>query len=179
MKMKKLEKYMQDNLEAFDSSEPEAGHFRRFEERLAAANAEPVPVTGRGHLLKVAALILVLISVSAVVFDFATREFRDKFSAGNGAELPVEIREALAYYDNQASAQMAVLQKLTVNRKDGALLAAAAEKEIRELDASTSELKQSHAVNPGNEKILDAIIRNQRMKETCLNTLINLLSPTK
>jgi hypothetical protein len=177
--MANLEKYMKDHRDEFDSGEPEPGHFRRFEERLAASHIEPGPASGRGHLLKVAALILLLISVSAVVFDFATKELREKFAGRGEAELPFEISEAVNYYDNQASVKMAVLEKLAVDREDGALLTEAAAKEIRDLDAATNDLKRSIAMNPGNEQIFDAIIRNQQMKETYLNTLINQLSHTK
>ena len=178
--MSNLEKYIKDHLDEFDASEPAPGHFKRFEDRLAARPEEPPARVNRSLALKVAAMILILISVSVFVFDFATREIRERFANdNNGAELPSEIREAVAYYDNQTNAKLVTLHKLALNRADGAKLTASAEQEIKELDVTTSELKLSHAENPGNEKILDAIIRNQQMKEILLNTLISQLTHTQ
>ena len=175
--MPNLEKYIKDHRDEFDSNEPEPDHFRRFEQRL---NGQPElkPIRhNRYRLLKIAALIIMLISVSVFVFDFATREIRERFAAEKqGRELPVEIREAVQYYDNQTRTQLAAITKLAANREDASVLNTSALKEISNLDATTEELKNSLAGNPGNEHILDAIIRNQRMKETMLTNIITQLS---
>jgi hypothetical protein len=178
--MPNLEKYIRDHHDEFDSIEPEQGHFRRFEDRLNARHETRMPDRNRSRLLKIAALIILLVSVSVFVFDFATREIRERLAAGQkGTEMPVEIREALQYYDNQTKTQIAAIQKLTTNHEDATTLNASALKDIQSLDASTDELKRSLSGNPGNEHILDAIVRNQQMKETMLNTIITQLTQLK
>jgi hypothetical protein len=178
--MANLEKFVKDHLDEFDSHEPEPGHFKRFENRLNAKQvAKPVANT-RLQILKIAALIIILITVSVFVFDFATREIRERFEvAEQGSELPAEIREAVQYYDNQANNRMADLYQLAANHVGAKALSASALQDIQNLDAATDELMRSLAGNPGNEKILDAIIRNQRMKETMLNTIITRISEAK
>lgn len=178
--MPDLHKYIRDHQSEFDDAEPSAGHFDRFAARLDTLPATRSIARTRSQMLKVAALIVVLISVTVMVFDLATREIRDRFdTAKQGSELPLEIREAVQYYDNQSGKQIAALQSLTANHKDAVALNASVLKEIKSLDATTSELKKSLAENPGNERILDAIIQNQQMKETMLNNIITQLSPTK
>lgn len=171
---------MTENRAEFDDAEPSAGHFEKFHARL---NEQPVIQTQarhHSHLLKIAALIIVLISVSVFVFDFATRKISERFAAeAQGSELPLEIREAVQYYDTKSVTQIAALNKLTANHTDAKELTASALKEIESLDAATSELKKSLSGNPGNEKIFDAIIQNQQMKETMLNTMITQLSQSK
>jgi hypothetical protein len=131
----------------------------------------------RSLLLKIAALIIILITVSVVAFEFVTREISNRFAIEKeGTELPLEIREAFQYYDNQTSVQMATLSKLAQRREDALALNTSALNEIRSLDAITSDLKQSLSENPGNELILDAIVRNQQLKETMLNTMITQIS---
>ncbi|MDP1622026.1 MAG: hypothetical protein Q8M08_06765 [Bacteroidales bacterium] len=175
--MPKLEKYIKDHLDEFDAFEPDPGHFKRFEDRVGAVPVLSPFRFNRAVMLKVAALILVMISVSVIVFDFATSELRVRIFAENqGSELPLEIREAVRYYDNQATIKIAAIQKLSVNQQDADVLKNSAISEIQNLDATTEELKRSLAKNPGNEHILDAIIQNQQMKETMLNTILTQLS---
>ena len=178
--MPNLEKFIKDHLEEFDSFEPEPGHFKRFEDRLKAQPGLKPSVHNRWMMLRIAALIIILITVSVFVFDLATREIRERFAAEKqGAELPLEIREAVRYYENQTDMQVATLHKLAAHHEDAGALNASALKEIQSLDATTNELKKSLSENPGNEQILDAIIRNQQMKESMLNTIITQLSQSE
>ena len=175
--MQRLEKYMDDHREEFDTSEPEPGHFRRFEDRLAQQRTTELTVHNRSLLLRIAALVLILVCVSVFIFDLATSEIRQRFAGlKQGMELPQEIRDAEQYYDNQTRTQMAAIGKLAESHKDAGALSASALKEIQNLYNMTNELKESLAKTPGNERILDAIIQNQRMKETMLNTIIMQLS---
>ena len=178
--MPDLEKYIKSHFDEFNSNEPDSGHFTRFENRL---NAQPqLKPSGRNRslLLKIAATILILIILSAFIFEFATREIRERFYAEKAkTELPPEIMQAVQYYDNQTNAQIATLNKLAANREDAGTLNASVLKEIQSLDATTNELKISLLKNPGNDHILDAIIQNQQMKETMLNTIITHMSVQK
>lgn len=175
--MPDIEKYIKDHLDEFGSNEPEPGHFRRFEDRLAKESAGMRPLHSRSTLMRIAALIVVLVTVSVFIFDFATRQFRESFAGdGNTSELPLEIREAEQYYDNITTTQIATLNHLAAHHDDAGRVSSAALKEIQGLDATIDELKESLTASPGNERIMDAIIRNQQMKETILNTIIARLS---
>jgi len=175
--MSELEKYIQEHQQEFETFEPDPGHFDRFISRL---NEQPVilkPTGNRSVMLKAAALILILISVSVFVFEFATNEIRERFASGRpGTELPLEISEAVQYYDNQASAQLGALNKLAANNAEALSLTESAMKEIRSLDQATADLKQTWSGNPGNEHILDAIVRNQQMKGIILTNIIHQLN---
>ena len=175
--MTNLEKQIKNHLEEFDSQEPNQGHFKRFEDRLREQPELKSQGQNRLQGIKIAALIIIMISVSVFVFDFATREIRERFSAEKErTELPLEIREAVQYYNNQTNTQIATLHKMAANHAEAGALNASVLKEIQSLDHATEELEMSLQDNPGNEQILDAIIRNQRMKETMLNTIITQIS---
>lgn len=178
--MTDLQKFIREHRAEFDDAEPSTGHFERFASQLDEQPVVRSIARGRSQMLKVAAMIIVMVSVSVFVFDLATREIRDMFaSEKQETELPLEIREAVLYYDNQSRTQIAALHKLAVNNEDADALSASALKEIQGLDATTNELKKSLAENPGNEHILDAIVRNQQMKETMLKTIITQVSQSK
>lgn len=177
--MTDLEKFMVDHRDEFDAYEPAQGHFERFGQRLAS---KPVvePALRQPVMLKIAAIILLMITVSVFVFDLAGRAISDRFASGRqGGELPLEIRQAVQYYDNQTDTQLAALHKLAALQHEPGGISEAAVKEIRDLDAATAELKKLLAGNPGNERILDAIIQNQQMKESVLNTIISRVSQQK
>ena len=61
--MDKLEKYVAENRNLFDDSEPSEGHLDKFREKL---ESQPVASLGmnRSLLLKVAAGLLILLTVS-------------------------------------------------------------------------------------------------------------------
>jgi len=178
--MPDLEKYIKDHKDEFDTLEPGNGHFHRFEDRLASQPVAVQPGIKRPMILKVAALILLMITVSVFVFDLATREIRERFATEKpGTELPLEIREAVQYYNNQTNTQIGTLRKLAAARREAGVASESAAAEIKNLDAATAELKKLLADNPGNEHILDAIIQNQQMKGSVLQTIITQLSQTK
>jgi hypothetical protein len=175
--MGNLEKFIRENREQFDGTEPLDGHLGRFRERLGSVE-EPLAIgTSRFHLLKVAAVILLIISVSVLVFDQGARFIRNRFSPETAAtQLPGEISEAMQYYDAKAIAQLSQLRKLTSDPVQADLINEDALKEMEALDAGTRELQQSLAENPNNERIQAAMIQNQQMKEGVMNTIISKLS---
>ena len=175
--MTDLKKFIHDHRDEFDDMEPDPNHFNRFEERLSAMSSiRPVPVN-RFQMLRIAALILVLISVSVFVFDLATREIRERFGAQTARlELPVDVKEAILYYDNQSAKQLAEISKLAGNNPAGRELSASAMKEIDKLDENTNELKGSLLQNPNNERLLAALIQNQQMKDGILSNIVSKLT---
>lgn len=178
--MSNLEKFVHDHLAEFDSDEPGPGHFRRFEDRLDSLPGRSRSLPGRFTALRVAAMILILVSVSVVIFDAATSGLNDWFpAAGRQAELPAEIRDAMKYYDDRATVQLATIRQLAMNREDAASISASTLTEVRLLDAGTEELKRTLTANPGNEALLDAIVRNRQMKEQMLKTIIKKLSQSE
>ncbi|MEI6436941.1 MAG: hypothetical protein WCP32_19115 [Bacteroidota bacterium] len=175
--MSNLQKFIREHREEFDDSEPSNDHFERFAALLDEESETNIPARNRSQMLKIAALILLLIGLSAIIFDFATQQIRTRFSSyQTNSELPDELRDVIRYYDNHANVQLAALGNLTVGNKDAVALNESVLREIGILDALTAELKINLKDNPGNERIEAAIIRNQQMKESILNTIINEIS---
>lgn len=178
--MSDLEKFIRDHREELDSSEPGPAHFKKFETLL---QKQPIILhTGihRSMMLKVAALILVMITVCVFVFDLATKGIRDRLMNQNaGTELPLEVKEAVQYYDMQVAERFGQLHKLASSSEEARILNSNAFREIQNLDVSTDELKRSLAENPNNERILAALIQNQQMKEGIMNNIINQLTQVR
>ncbi|MCK9205190.1 MAG: hypothetical protein M0P58_12255, partial [Bacteroidales bacterium] len=178
--MSVIEKFIRDHREEFDTVEPDPGHFQRFEARLQQRPTARTPALSHSGMLWVAALIVILISVSVFAFDFATQEIRDRFNNREAnAELPLEVREVVQYYDVRVTNRIGQLNALASNNEEARELRTDAMKEIQTLDVNTGELKKSLAENPNNERILAALIQNQQMKEGIINDIIDHLSQVK
>lgn len=175
--MTNLEKLIRGKRDSFDTEEPAEGHFARFEARLEAQPGQSPSYANRFTMLKIAALVLLLISVSVFIFDLATREIRERFAGkGNASELPLELREAMQYYNSQTEQQMGKIRSLAASNEQARELSRNALKEIASLDHNTGDLKTELQENPGNERIQAAILLNQQMKEGIMNNIITQLT---
>ena len=151
--MSKLINFAREHRAEFDELEPSAGHLERFAARLNEQPETLLSGRGRSQALKIAAVIVALITGSIFVFDLVTREIRDRFSAEQqGKELPLEIREAIQYYENQSSTQITTIHKLAMARQGADDLVSSAMKNIQGINDATDELEKSLSENPGNEQ---------------------------
>jgi hypothetical protein len=172
--MDKLEKFITENLESFDDAEPLAGHFSRFEEKLDQQQAHSGVAFGKNFFLKIAAGLLILMTVSVYIFDFAAKQVSKNLSGeGKSALVPAEMQDAINYYDEAASAKLGQINKLACCGQDIRKIYSMADNEMKTLNANSTELQKSLSENPGNERIQAAIIQNSQMKEKVMNQLVN------
>ena len=174
--MNNLDKLIKENREKFDGIEPLDGHFERFREKLGYAGEDGIRTPSRFGLLKVAAIILVIITGSVLVFDQATKSIRDRFSNTEESQLTSEMAEAVQYYDARALDRMKDVDRLASDPLQADKINEEALKEMQVLDENTRELQKSLAENPNCERLQAAIIQNQQMKEGVMNTIVNQLN---
>ena len=175
--MAELEKYIDHHRDEFDADEPSAGHFDRFALMLDEVGDHQPQLRAGAGFLKIAAIILLFICAGAFVVEFAAKQVMSRFSSPQTSSvLSREITDAMLYYDNQSSDQMAVLQSLTKGHPDAVSTGKTVLAEIQNLDNSARELKNSLLENPGNERIEAALIQNRQMKNVILNTVITQMS---
>ncbi len=175
--MKKLEDFIQQNREAFDLESPSDGHLERFLERLDQQSVVKTIRPARRLILSIAATALILISLGAVGYEMFTHRFTGWFmmSAGQSG-ISAELEDAIQYYDLKTNEQIAHLSSLTSADRDLLQLSQPILDEIRNLDASTSEMKKQLQSDPGNEHIESAIVQNQQMKQSILSSVINRIT---
>jgi hypothetical protein len=178
--MDKLEKFVKENRDIFDENEPSIGHFDRFEEKIDTRFGHQKAGMNRSFLLKIAAGLIILMTVTVFLFDFAARQI-SKYAQNNsqGKDLPVELQEAVNYYDDAASNHLNKIRKLACCGQDSRKIYSLASGELDALDANTVELRNTLKENPGDDRVQSALLRNQRMKETVLNNMISKMKSAK
>lgn len=171
--MDNLEKFITENRELFDDALPPEGHLSRFESKLDQQNALPGRSFDRYFLLKIAAGLLILLTVSVYIFDFAANHLSKSLTGENkAAVVSTEIQDAINYYDDAASTKLGQINKLACCGQDTRNIYSMASAELRSLNANSEELKKMLAKNP-DERVQAAIIQNQKMKEKVMSDLVN------
>ena len=172
--MDKLDKFISENARLFDDSEPDKGHFERFTERLDRETVVTPFRINRGLMLRIAAVILVLITATVLVFDMGMKRLSKSFEMVNtGTGLTNEMQDAMFYYDGQTSDRLGEFNKLACCGEEKVHLNSMVSSELNSLDASIAELKQALRDNPDNERLQAALIRNQQMKNQVLDNMIS------
>jgi hypothetical protein len=177
--MDKLEKFIESKRDIFDDHEPSPGHFDRFREKLGMQPETEPREKSRFYFIRVAAVIIVLLTVSVFLFDFAIRWIPG--FGGNTAsagELPPDLQEAVSYYNETANTHLGRIQKLACCGQDSHKLYSIASGELTALDANTRELTQTLKEHP-DDRVKAALIRNQQMKETIMKNMIRQMSNAK
>ncbi len=178
--MKKLEEFVNEHRAEFDGSEPAEGHFDRFASKLMQDTGIRQQPTNRFHVLKLAAVILLLITVGVAATEFVSGELlRRIFRSDETSHLTKDMKDAISYYDGQTLDKLEQLEKLARTSPDVKRMQVALLRDISNLDASTNDLKKSLGQNPGNERIQAAIIQNQQMKESIVTIILQNVSSQK
>lgn len=171
--MDKLENFISENRELFDDAEPLGGHFSRFEDKLDKQNEQPGGSFDKYFLLKIAAGLLILLTVSVYIFDFAANRFSKSLTGkSKTAIVPAEMQDAINYYDDAASSKLGQINKLACCGQDTRKIYSMASAELRSLNENSEELKKTLSENP-DERVQAAIIRNYQMKEKVMNEVID------
>jgi hypothetical protein len=167
--MDKLEQFILDNRESFETAEPSPGHFDRFREKLDDRFGQSRTDSNRSLFLKIAAGFLILVAASVFSLDYAIQWVKD--SSGSSASLPSELQEAVNYYDATATEHLNNIQKLACCGQDSHKLYSMASGELKSLDDNSRELTNTLKENP-DERVKDALIRSQQMKEEVMKNVI-------
>jgi hypothetical protein len=171
--MEPIEKYINENRESFDDLEPDEGHFERFTEKLDQEFGRSSRVYSSMTILKVAAVILFLITGTVFIFDFSMNKVKNSMeSKSAGSLLAPEFQDAIRYYDMRTSDRMGEFRKLACCGEQQIHLTSILSKELNALDANSSGLQKELSEHPDNERVQAALIKNQQMKEQVVENMI-------
>lgn len=158
--MKNLEDLIRDNRAHLDGEEPLPGHLKRFERKM-----KPKIINLKSAMwYKVAAVVMAGLILGALLVQRKTESNEDLIYT----QLPPDLQEALIYYQQLSDKSLVELR--TVLHKDHELNL----KLSRELDENDREylgLLKEYGRFKGDERIINAIIENRRMKAEMLGFL--------
>jgi hypothetical protein len=175
--MKELEKYVKENLDLFNDAEPDPDHFEKFRKKLELNSDRDITFHRPGTMLKIAAVILIFLTVTVFIFDHSIHGLRKMLIPETATIVfPADVSDAMQYYSQQATQGMNEIDQLAGSNQKGQQLINMAMNDLKSLDANTSELTKAYRENPDDERITSAIIRNQQMKETVVKNIIQQMN---
>ncbi len=166
--MIELEKYIREQRDRLDSDSPREGHERRFLRKL---DRQPARRVNFRHVMQIAASIAIILA-SAIVL------IRQDRSGSKIAvhEIPASIMEADQYYATQVSQKYDQIRQFEfADSEEKAVLM----DELNELDAYHQQLMSDLKANPGDERVINALIRHYKIKLEVMDQIIFQLNQFK
>jgi hypothetical protein len=178
--MQRIEEIINKNKEAFSESEPQEGHLDRFSEKLTAYHRQKEGWFERYAIaVRIAAAILLFIAVATLIYTDRLPVIKNLFTKRlASAELPMELVEVMHYYNIITDKKVDQIDVLASSTDEAKRVKEKAMKELQALEESNTELENEYAQNPNNERILNALLLNQRKKSEILDKILNTLSQT-
>ncbi|MBN2166452.1 MAG: hypothetical protein JW717_09270 [Marinilabiliaceae bacterium] len=160
--MDQLEKYIQNNRDAFDEHLPLNDLWLNIETGLQSGNK----IRLKYLITKIAAAIIIIIG-SGVAFNmiFVNDNLHNQ---PNG--LSTEVYEVAVFYESQINQKRDELFTLTSNIPE---IKKETDIELALLDSALNDLKLDLKDNVANEEVIEAMIQNYRLKLQILEDILN------
>ncbi len=177
--MQRIEDIIKKNKEAFNNDELPVDHFARFQKKLENDHVE------RGEswfehyniMLKIDAAILIFAAISTIIYTDTFSYLKNTFTHEIvSAELPDEILEVMQYYNVISDKKINQIDDLAVSEDEAARVKQMALTELQMLEDDRSELETEYALNPNSERIINALLLNQRKRAEIFDRIISTLN---
>jgi hypothetical protein len=175
--MPTIDDIIKKNREAFSDSEPEAGHIERFRDKLETLEPAKEGWFQRYNIvLKIAAAIVVFIGITSIIYTDSFSIMRNSLTAKFfNTKIPQELAEVMQYYNVITDKKMVQIGQLAVSEDEAKRVKEKADIELKSLDESKNELEKEYAKNPGSERILNALMLNQRKRAEILDKILTTM----
>ena len=169
--MKTIEDIIRGNKNFFEDREPSDGHFERFniklEMRLHSRNVKRSIVP---YLLRAAVVTLLITLSSLWTWEHFIRSGRDRMALG---DVSPQFREVENYYLHQVNMMEGEFSNVSFarNPEQQEVL----RKEMKSMDSVYVQLQKELKMNPGDERIINAMIEHYQTKVEVMSFIINQL----
>ncbi|MFO7617519.1 MAG: hypothetical protein R6V75_09730 [Bacteroidales bacterium] len=166
-----LEEIIKENKEMFAQEEPPAGHFERFEARLRQeVRRRRLKLVYR--ISSIAAIGLIALASAIFVYDRLIDQDTMLFTLG---DVSPELGKVEFYYTSQIGQNVLVIDTLTA-ALTGEDYRRMVQGELASMDSVYLSLQQKLGAHPGDERIVNAMIRFYQTKLAIMNELIAYLN---
>lgn len=166
--MSDLEKYIIEQRDHLDLEEPSEGHFRRFRKKISRSERNRMSFR---HGLQIAASIAVILASGIVI----VKSSKGSKKVAMSPEIQ-EFTEATDYYTRQANYkydEISTFQFTSAQEKEMLL------EELSEMDEFYQELLKDLDANPGDERVMNALIQHYQLKVSVMDQIIEQLIEIK
>jgi len=163
-----LEKNIREQRLLLDSDSPRDGHEDRFLMKLGHLPARKPKIR---HILQIAASIAVILASSVMLIR--SIKSGDKVALN---EIPASVIEADQYYATQVNYKVDQIKQFDFENAEEKLVLL---NEIEELDTYQQQLMDDLEANPGDERVVNALIKHYQIKLEVMDQIIYQLNQLK
>jgi len=178
MKEDKIEQFVRDNAQGFNTLEPPDITWEFIEKELPSTKQSNLRKLWP-YAWKVAAAILIFTSAWLLNDYMDQKKTAERhFAASETTASPElsELSDAEAYYTSQISSKQAELAQYARQHPE---IIADLKKEFNEMDKSNAELKKDLVESNADEKVIEAIMLSYRVKLEILDQMLTELRKSK
>ncbi len=168
--MTDLEKHITRMRDQLDAAEPPPGHMKRFRNKLKQQQ-NPVRRINFRHALQIAASIAII--AASGIWIIKTGNSGDKVAVTNES---VEFRETNSYYVRQVNDRYEDIEALNFDSEDEKEMLL---DELSSMDQYYRELLKELDANPGDDRVMNALIRHYKLKLQVMDQIIEQLIQLK
>ena len=173
--MSAFEDKIKRNKEYFDHREPDPGHIERFTARLDENLPARKNKLTSFLVLKVAAALLILVSVSYTAIYFMMGSQARGTTNVHLIKYDENFNEILAYYDAVSVERIEEIDRMVRNEEEALKLKQSVENRMENLDISMAAIEKEYLKNPENKSLQAALINNKRKKVEVMDHIISQL----
>ncbi len=168
-----LEKTIRENREAFEE-EPLDGHFDRFENKLDKMHTKQKTFGWKTYLQIAASVVLVILAVNQARIYFGDEEEPLSLS-----QIAPEYSEVEFYFTSSIENNMLIWEKLIGDGHISMEKQEMMRTEMEEFDKIYKDLQNELQVNPGDERVVNAMLEFYQAKLSVITLIIEKLEEVK
>ncbi len=172
-KMDELEKFIRENKEMFTNEEPLEGHFERFEDRLRFQQRRN-RIRQLYRITSIAAVGLLLIASSIFVYD---RYFDAAPTSIKLGDINPELQKVEYFFTSQIDQTTTGIDSLS--HYTDKMTMDAMHQEIARMDSLHTDLQMKMGLNPGDERIVNAMIFYYQARLKVMQNFVDMLNQIK
>jgi len=169
--MKTIDDIIRNNRDFFDEGEPSKGHFERFNKKLEMRFRLVKTVRSIVPYLLKAAVVTLLITLSSLwTWEHFIRSDRSRMALG---DVSPQYREVENYYLHQVNLMESEIGDVEIsnNQEQKIILM----NEIESMDSVYVQLQKELKANPGDERIINAMIEHYQTKLEVMTFIVGQL----
>jgi len=163
-----IEQKIKKNASLYNLREPSDNHFEKFQLKLKDLHPKKEKrFTINSNVLKFAASILILISLSFVLFKYGN--FGKQLQA---SDLGAEYIEVQDYYSSINEEKLNQIDALVGNDEEAKTLKEKAFRKITKLEENSESLEEDYVDSNKDSRVFGAIVSNYRLLSSALDKVI-------
>jgi hypothetical protein len=169
--MKTIDDIIRNNKDFFEDAEPSEGHFERFSRKLEMRFQISAPKRSIVPYLLKAAVVTLLVTLSSLwTWDHFIRPDSSRMTL---SEVSPQYKEVENYYIHQVSIMESEIIDIDLNNNRGqkSMLL----DEMKSMDSVYVSLQKELKANPGDERIINAMIEHYQSKLELMTYIVNQL----